>query len=153
LANLPELATVDQRMIGVAVGQRAASGTFVVFEEGVDAAIASGDLGIWPPAYRAGVAEGLFLDRNGYLVLSPRVVGSALEILRVLPDRGIEELGGLLQRVRKTDLAPSTTADDAASVSLKLRETAQGEDEDALRSLLEQLAATVEGATEAASSM
>jgi hypothetical protein len=153
LANLPELEPVDQRMIGVAVGQRAASGTFVVFEEGVDAAIDSGDLGIWPPAYRAGVAEGLFLDRNGYLVLSPRVVGSALEVLRALPDRGVEQLGGLLQRVRKTDLARSTTADDAASVSVKLREAAQGEDEHVLRSLLKQLADTVEGGTETAASM
>jgi S1-C subfamily serine protease len=153
LTNLPELEPVDQRMIGVAVGQRAASGTFVVFEEGVDAAIDSGDLVIWPPAYRAGVAEGLFLDRNGYLVLNARVVGSALDILRALPDRGVEELRGLLQRVRKTDLAPSTTADDAASVSLKLREAARGEDEQVLRSLLKQLAGTVEDGTETAPSM
>jgi hypothetical protein len=58
-ANLPKSEEKHVRAIGVAVGQRAASGTFVVRAEGVAACAATDDLIEWPRAYRLGVAHGL----------------------------------------------------------------------------------------------
>jgi hypothetical protein len=43
------------------------TGTFMVMEDGVEACAASGDIALWPPSYREGLVEGLFLDREGYV--------------------------------------------------------------------------------------
>lgn len=65
--NLPELEPSDQRLVGVAVGYRAMRDTFVVKDEGVEECALQPDLQVWPKDYRAGLLEGLFLDRQGYV--------------------------------------------------------------------------------------
>ena len=63
LASLP---VDDQRAVGIAVGQRATSGTIVVWRDGVRTPADSGDLVPWPVAYREGVAEGLLVNADGH---------------------------------------------------------------------------------------
>lgn len=85
-ANLPALGEQDQRMLGKSVAQRAMQDTFVVREEGVEACARQPDLGLWPAAYRAGVVEGLFFDRAGYLDATPQLVREAALILLPMPE-------------------------------------------------------------------
>ena len=85
-ANLAEQEPVDQHSLGVAVGRRASSGTFLVREEGVDPAIEGGDLEAWPPAYRAGAVEGSFLDERGYVAVTSTMAAKATALLAVVPD-------------------------------------------------------------------
>lgn len=88
-ANLPQLDPDDQRQLGVAVGQRAARNTFTVRKDGVEACAASQDAVAWPPAYREGVVEGLFLDQFGQLHVDDQVLGPRLatEILSPHPEQ------------------------------------------------------------------
>ncbi|WP_020521663.1 hypothetical protein [Catelliglobosispora koreensis] len=73
-ANLPGLEEDTLRQLGIAVAHRAMNNTFVIQFDGVEACAADTSLERWPAAYRAGVAEGLLLDRNGYV--SPNVWGA-----------------------------------------------------------------------------
>ncbi len=87
-ANLPGLDPVDQRMIGVAVGQRASEGTFNVRIEGVEACARDHNEAAWPAAYREGLVEGLFLNRAGQVqidddILAPRL---AVEVIAAQTD-------------------------------------------------------------------
>lgn len=89
-AGLPTLDPDDLRQLGVAVGQRAARNTFTVRIDGVEACAASQDAAAWPPPYREGVVEGLFLDPLGHThvddqALAPRL---AAEILVPHPEQG-----------------------------------------------------------------
>jgi hypothetical protein len=76
--DLPNLEEREQRLIGVAVGQRAARDTFNVRIEGVQACADSVNDGSWPPSYREGVAEGLFLDHEGHVQVDAGVRGPRL---------------------------------------------------------------------------
>lgn len=66
-ANLDHVEPAEQHLLGVAVGQRAMNETYVVRADGVEACGRDANLETWPPGYRAGVVEGLFLDREGYV--------------------------------------------------------------------------------------
>lgn len=101
-ADLPNLPPDDQRLLGVAVGQRAATNTFTVRIDGVEACAASQDPVAWPPGYREGVVEGLFLDQFGQIRVDdgargPRLAG---EVLGPHPDqtRALTELEVKLRR-------------------------------------------------------
>jgi hypothetical protein len=85
-ADLPHLEEEQARRLGRAVGQRAASGTFVVFDDGIGQCAASDDLQTWPVAYREGAALGLLLDREGYLITEPRFGAPIVGLLAVVPD-------------------------------------------------------------------
>ena len=50
-ADIPNLPEEDQRRLGVAVGQRAARGTFVVREAGFEDPLSDPNDAAWPPAY------------------------------------------------------------------------------------------------------
>lgn len=62
--NLPDIDPADQRIIGVAVGRRAARDTITVRQDGVEAATPAAE---WPIAYRLGVVEGLVLTEDGHI--------------------------------------------------------------------------------------
>jgi hypothetical protein len=61
-------------------------GTFMVAEEGVEACAAAPDLKAWPAPYREGLAEGLFLDRSGYVDVSEWGARHAAAVLAAHPD-------------------------------------------------------------------
>ncbi|MFI9847190.1 abortive infection family protein [Nonomuraea sp. NPDC051941] len=84
-ANLPDLEPTEQHLLGVAVAQRAMTGTFMVMEDGVEACASSSDITLWPPDYRTGAVEGLFLDREGYVRTSEWGCHQAGLILAVHP--------------------------------------------------------------------
>lgn len=85
-ANLPELEPQHQRALGTAVGQRAASGTFVVAEDGVLEPIRAGELNPWTREFRLGVATGLREDVTGRAALSVRVLERTRELLDPIED-------------------------------------------------------------------
>lgn len=102
-ANLPSLDEPDQRMLGKAVAHRAMQDTFIVRKEGVEACAASADMQTWPEAYRAGVIEGLFIDRQGYLDASPNLIPLAARILNTIPRAG-SVLGALVHQLAEAEL-------------------------------------------------
>ncbi|MFZ0168073.1 MAG: abortive infection family protein [Candidatus Dormiibacterota bacterium] len=93
-ANLTELDPEDQRRLGIAVGRRAARGTFMVHNEGVLAAL---DDGPWPVEYRAGLLEALFLDGDGNLRVGERDIPIALSLIDLLE----EDAPGVLKSLRE----------------------------------------------------
>lgn len=84
-ADLPRLDEGDQRTIGLAVAHRSLQDTFVVIQDGVDACADDSSLEKWPPGYRAGLVEGLFINREGLIDPTPRLVAKAAQILNPLP--------------------------------------------------------------------
>lgn len=79
-ANLAAIDPSHARAIGVAVGQRAASGTFNVSIEGVKPALTSADMEEWPAPYRVGVANGLLFDPAGNATITANRLLRALQI-------------------------------------------------------------------------
>lgn len=85
-ANISSLPEPDQRRLGVAVGQRASSGTFVVREVGMEEPLADPNGLAWPPAYRMGAVEGAFIDAEGHLDVHAPVVKPAAGFADSVPD-------------------------------------------------------------------
>jgi hypothetical protein len=104
-ANLPGLQPEQQHMIGLAVGQRAATGTFVVMDDGVSSCEASDDQVAWPSAYREGVAEGLIVGRAGYIEANEGRVSHAAGVLVPLTDAA-PALTRLKERLASAPWAP-----------------------------------------------
>ncbi|MFZ3474238.1 hypothetical protein ACODT3_04930 [Streptomyces sp. 4.24] len=69
VANIPQLDPAQQRLLGIAVGQRTANQTNNVRIEGVRACARQPER--WPDEYRAGVIEGLFLNEDGQVHTYP----------------------------------------------------------------------------------
>jgi hypothetical protein len=85
-ANLPALGPNDQRVLGVAVGQRASRGTFMVRIEGVEACAQDQNDAAWPSAYREGVIEGLFINYQGQVQIDTPGPRLAAQVLAPHPD-------------------------------------------------------------------
>jgi hypothetical protein len=85
-ANLPELDLPEQHLLGVAVAHRAMRDTRLVMWEGVEACAATPETDTWPAGYRAGLVEGLFLDREGYVDANSWGVRQAAVVLASHPD-------------------------------------------------------------------
>jgi hypothetical protein len=120
-ANLQSLETQHQRSIGVAVGQRAAGGTFVVRADGVELCAGSDDVEVWPQEYRFGVAWGLWIDANGRVSISSAWLRDTMRLLDPVADR-IEDLTGLVDEIVAARIVVPGMAD-------------AGDDEDILRSV------------------
>lgn len=86
--QLPTLDPTVQRQIGVAVAHRAMGDTHNVWVEGVDECAQQPDLGIWPAGYRAGLLEGLFLDRQGYVDVNVWGAQAAAAVIAPVPSAG-----------------------------------------------------------------
>ncbi|WP_439382171.1 hypothetical protein [Amycolatopsis lexingtonensis] len=109
-ANLPKVEARHQRTIGVAVGQRAMQGTFVVRRDGLEPCLASDDLNTWPRDYRLGLAYGLWFDTTGALTLTIRSVQEALQVLEPVPD-GADDLAEWVTRISELR-TPGKLSDD-----------------------------------------
>jgi hypothetical protein len=109
-ANLPNLPAADQRLLGVAVGRRTALNTFTVRIDGVDACADSQDAVAWPPSYREGVAEGLFLDLSGQVHVDDNAIGArrAAEVLGPHPEQ-TRVLTDLEAKLRSAAWSPEFT--------------------------------------------
>ncbi len=143
-SGLPTMDVDDQRVIGIAVGQRAAGGTFNVYHEGVAPAANTLNIDEWPLAYREGVAEGLLLDRNGYLTVPPGLVGSLIELLQPLSGHGAPVIAGLAARVTETEIAYGVKKSERDDAIAALRSAAQAANDLLLQEALEALATQVE---------
>lgn len=89
-ANLDASDPSHARAIGVAVGQRAAGGTFNVAIDGIDPALADADLERWPAPYRVGVATGLLFDPSGIATIRARNLLRALQICLPVTDSEVD---------------------------------------------------------------
>lgn len=102
--NLPQLETLDQKLVGVAVGHRAMRDTFVVRNEGVDECASNADLKVWPKGYRTGLVEGLFLDRQGYVDTNAWGAKASASIIAPVP-AAAQFLGALENKVSHANWA------------------------------------------------
>lgn len=100
-ANLPALEPRYQRSIGVAVGQRLMSGTFVVRADGLDPVLESDDLTTWPRGYRLGLTHGMWFDETGRPTLTPTSVENGLKVLDPVSDCA-DELDDLVGKIETT---------------------------------------------------
>lgn len=80
-AKLATLPPHHQQSLGVAVGQRSARHTFVVRADGVEPALASPDIELWPPAYRLGLARGILFDPSEAPTVSAKALLDALLLM------------------------------------------------------------------------
>jgi hypothetical protein len=111
-ANLPRLTPQDQRRLGVAVGRRAAGGTFVVAEEGVEA-VQPEDVASWPAAYVEGVVAGLVFHPNGFLDANGWGVSESARLIAALPDP-LPVIRNVLSRLDSSSPSHRITTDDDA---------------------------------------
>lgn len=116
-ADLPRIAPVDQRRLGLAVARRALSGTFMVRIDGVEACAADDSIIRWPPAYREGLAQGLFVDRDGYLAPEPWSVEAAARVLAPIPGP-LEAVVDLLALLEQSPLLPNLAANASRRAEL-----------------------------------
>lgn len=102
----------DQRKLGLAVGRRwSVNGTFLAREDVIEP-LASGNAE-YPPAFAAGVLEGLLLDHDGYLRMRPDDIPLAVAIGQRLPgDRKVLVFEELADRTE--DALLSYAFDDEA---------------------------------------
>lgn len=70
------------KVVGVAVGRRAAGDTFNVMIEGVEDPASDDDVEAWPDAYRWAVASGLLFDASGRSTVTARRLLAALELVK-----------------------------------------------------------------------
>ena len=118
-ANLPTLEPRHQRALGVAVGQRAMRGTFVVREGGVIACLESDDTeSLWTPDYRIGLAQGLLFDPDEQPTVGDQSLRDALMALDPLPDCS-KDLGELVERIVTNTEEGTIAADVPASYQLE----------------------------------
>lgn len=118
-ANLPSLEPHHQRALGVAVGQRAMRGTFVIWEGGVDACLESDDTEtLWTPQYRIGLAHGLLFDPDEQPTVTDPSLRAALMALDPLPDCS-DDLDEFVERI-VTSTGYGKLADAPASVDLEM---------------------------------
>lgn len=85
LADLGRLTVEDQRRLGIAVARRAAAGTFVVREDGIEAVRAEQSQE-WPVGYVEGLIVGMFVGQDGYIDLAPWCVREAARLIAALSD-------------------------------------------------------------------
>lgn len=143
-ADLAHAEPHHARSIGVAVGQRAAQDTFNVRMEGVDQAIADGDLERWPSSYRIGVANGLVFSATEAPTITFQHLLSALQVLTPATDSPEEVVAFLRQLVASQP--PGPLSDDPASDATLLRvaelnrSTRSGEERKAWGDLIAHLA-------------
>ncbi len=96
-ANLPKLEPHQQRELGVAVGQRAMQGTFVVKWDGLNPCLESDNLSVWPAEYRLGLLAGLWFNPYGHTTLTPASIKKGLTVLDPVQDCS----GTLVEQVRR----------------------------------------------------
>ncbi len=115
---LPEQPEEVQHAVGVAFAQRAASGTFVAREVGLDGPASSDDLIAWPVAYRLGVAEGLTLSSSGFLTLEQNWVPMLVDILLPLPPNQVKQfVHELSEKVSTSEPLPNATEDELSDLA------------------------------------
>lgn len=118
-ANLSQLEEHHQRAVGVAVGQRSATGTFVVTGDGVSPAMSSTDLDEWPEQYRIGLAYGVLFDPAEQPTVRPNTLLRAVEVLVPVTDT-VDEITELVDRIIE-NYDPNTEADTAALTDVAKR--------------------------------
>jgi hypothetical protein len=98
-----------QRRIGVAVGQRAMRETFVVRQDGIEDCGEHDAPEIWPPAYREGAFEGLFVNPHGQLTLDSWSARWAPRLIAPLenPADAIGKLAAEISELPLADFPPS----------------------------------------------
>jgi hypothetical protein len=85
--------------------------------DGVDACAADDDLTRWPPAYREGLAQGLFVNRDGYLAPEPWSVEAAARVLAPMPGL-LDAVVDLLALLEQSPLLPTLAVDAARRADL-----------------------------------
>jgi hypothetical protein len=103
-AGIPRLSEEDQRAVGVAVGQCASDDFHIAWKEGVEPCMESTNTGRWPLRYREGLAEGLFLSREGEVRFRWDASSPSAAAAVLIPHPKREQI--LAELVKKLDGAP-----------------------------------------------
>lgn len=117
--------------VGVAVGRRAAGGTFTVYEDGINTPADSEDLEVWPKAYRWAAARTLLFDTAGNATLRAGHLADAIQLIRPALDGEawrelVDELLAALPE-HSTIVDPTGTA-KRHQLKTRLREIARHDD-------------------------
>ncbi len=115
-ADVPALNPTDQHHLGVALAQRAMQGTFIV-KEVVEACAKAPNDEKWPPAYRAGLVEGLILDRDGYVSTDAWAVSTSAILFGAHFDAA-SVLSALLGKIREAEWSYEYAQDAALRTSV-----------------------------------
>lgn len=112
-AVLPDQPPEMQQALGVAFAQRAARGTFVAHEVGLDGPSTTEDLSTWPPAYRFGIVEGLVLSGDGFITLTEPWVSTIVSVLTPIPPAQVKEfLHGLNTKVADAGVSAGRSVEE-----------------------------------------
>lgn len=118
--NLSACSADEQHAIGVAVGRRAATGTFTVREDGVEAAAARRS--DWPLQYRVGVVEGLLLTEDGFLRSDAQAVPFLASLVVDLDDTGNDRFEELAAQIQ-SDVSYANGPSERQAIAKALRDS------------------------------
>lgn len=126
-ANIPELNEEEAHALGMAVGQRAARGTFLAAIEGIDEPLAADDP--WPASYRRGVLQGLVVDADGRISLRVGGLTRFARLVSSLDAEAIETLDLLTEQLSGAEWSYRVSTDERTEIAVAFDEACYDADD------------------------
>jgi hypothetical protein len=144
--QLSQLEPLQQHQLGVAVGRRSAAGTRIANLDVIEP-LAQG-IEQFPEPFAAGVIEGLFIDRNGYIRTHEGGALFAAAIAQQLGVVGADVLTEICTRMDDTDLSYGFDPEIQATVIEELRGAAEAASSPQIEEALRRMGVRIEALSE-----
>jgi hypothetical protein len=140
--HLDHLESEQQRRLGVAVGRRWASGTFMVRLDVIEPFVA-GESSL-PQSFAVGLIEGSFIDTNGYIRTNERCAYDAAVVAAYLGEVGADTLTELADKMESAEFSYNFDEEEYWPIAESLRRIAGGTANDRLRQALLRMAERID---------
>jgi len=140
--HLDQLESEQQRRLGVAVGRRWASGTFMVRLDVIEPFVAGESS--FPESFAVGLIEGSFIDTNGYIRTNGRCANDAAVVAAYLGEVGADTLTDLAEKMESAEFSYAFDDEEYWPVVEALRRIAGTAANDRLREALLRMAERID---------
>src|SRR6266487_4080593 len=140
--HLDQLESEQQRRLGVAVGRRWASGTFMVRLDVIEPFVAGESS--FPESFAVGLIEGSFIDTNGYIRTNGRCANDAAVVAAYLGEVGADTLTDLAEKMESAEFSYAFEDEEYWPVVEALRRIAGTAANDRLREALLRMAERID---------
>jgi len=140
--RLDQLEPEQQRRLGVALGRRWATGTFLVGLDVVEPFLAGEEQ--FPEPFAVGLIEGSFIDTNGYIRSNADCANDAASVADHLGAAGAEALSELADKMESAQFSYAFEEDEHQPVVEELRKAAGTTASDHAREALNRMAERID---------
>jgi hypothetical protein len=139
--HLDQLESEQQRRLGVAVGRRWASGTFMVRLDVIEPFVAGES---FPEPFAVGLIEGSFIDTNGYIRTNGQCAHDAAVVAAYLGEVGADTLTELAEKMESAEFSYAFEDEEYWLIVEALRRIAGTTANDRLRQALLRMAERID---------